>query len=141
MQLTIILFWTDNLSCLNGGATSLIKARLTARNQLLISSCQLSLSFFERKARAVRTDDSFYQMDSLSYSNRWHCFFKRTTRSVWTDNNFFRTDRQSCSDQGLIKYQIFAEISLSQLSVISCNTKFTGFVVVVHNARRFAMGL
>ena len=99
------------------------------------------ITLFERKARAVRTDNSFYQTDSLSYSNRWHCFFKLITRSVWTDNNFFRTDHQSCSNQGLIKYQIFAEISLSQLSVILCDTKFTGFVFVAHNTPRFAMGL
>ena len=100
MRLTIILFWTDNLSCLNGGTTSLIKARLTARNQLLISSCQPSLSFFERKARAVRTDDSFYQMDSLSCSNRWHCFFKWITRSVWTDNNFFSNSSPELFEPG-----------------------------------------
>ena len=45
----------------------------------------------------------------------------------WTDN--------------LSKYQIFVEMSLSQLSVISCNMKFMGFVFAAHNAPRLAMGL
>ena len=61
---------------------------------------------------------------------------RRITRAVQTDDNFFRTDSLSRSN----RYQIFG-ISLSSLLVISCNTKFAGFVFAAHNASRLAIGL
>ena len=63
-------------------------------------------------------------------------FFEQITVAVRMDDNFFQRDRLSRSND----YQIFGK-SFSQLSVISCSTKFAEFVFAARNASRLAMGL
>ena len=81
--------------------------------------------FLNWKARAVGTDDKFVERIDLAVGTDQVDPERIVLVFIGTDDSFFRTDSRSRWN----RYQIFAKINLSQLSVISCNTKSVGMCV------------
>ena len=74
----------------------------------------------------------FWTDSSSSSNGRLFSSSRSVTRAVRTDDNVFQSDRLSRSNG----YRIFGK-SFSQVSVISCNSKFAEFVFAAFNPWRY----